>query len=90
MITYESLKELAHALSKVTGYRYVAFYGSLKNKFITNVSDSEMLWYPSEQRPPGIWINESDCQILDLRDIPNLDWSKCQFDCKEADNEEED
>ena len=26
MITYETLSELAHALSKVTGYRYVAFY----------------------------------------------------------------
>lgn len=84
MITYDTLKELAQALSKVTGYRYVAFYGSFNNKFITNVSDSKMLWYPSELRPPGFWTNESDCQILDLSDIPNLDWSQCQFDCKEA------
>lgn len=85
MITYESLKELAQALSKVTGYRYVAFYYAIFNKFVTNVSNSKMSWYSSDLR--GFWFDESDCQILDLEDLPNnIDWSKCQFDCKEADD----
>lgn len=85
MITYDTLRELAHALSKVTGYRYVAFCNSFDNKFITYVSHSEMVWRSSKMSPPGYWLYDSDCQILDLKNLSDLiDWSKCQFDCKEG------
>ena len=86
MITYEALKELAHALSKVTGYRYVAFRKSYTvglGLFII-LSDSEMAWCSSENIPYKYWSGGMDYHTVNLIDIPNLDWSKCQFDCKEG------
>ena len=85
MITYDTLRELAHALSMVTGYRYVAYHATDTADLFIDFSNFEMEWY----YPYGFWTGGLDRQVLDLRDIPDLDWSKCQFDCKEADNEKE-
>lgn len=79
MITYDTLKELAQALSKVTGYRYVAFCESITNDLLIYFSNMKMTWHPQ----PRFWTGESDGQVLDLGDLPFLDWCKCQFDCKE-------
>ena len=84
MITYESLKELAQALSKITGYRYIAFCETHKNDLFITFSDHEMSWIESKSIPFGIWDGDLDSTVLTIMDIPKLDWSKCQFDCKEA------
>lgn len=89
MITYETLKELAYALSKVSGYRYVAFSESNTAGLFIVLSDSEMEWISSKRLSYGFWSGGMDFKTLDLGALPFLDWSKCQFDCKEADNEEE-
>lgn len=85
MITYETLKELAHALSKITGYRYVAFRATNTTDLFIDFSNIKMKWYLSSDQY-GFWVGNLRFErlILDLKDIPNLDWSKCQFDCKEA------
>lgn len=90
MVTYESLKELAQTLSKITGYRYIAFCESYRGDLFIYFSDSEMSWHERKMFPFGDWANELDCGVLPIKDLPFLDWSKCQFDCKEANNEEED
>lgn len=82
MVTYDTLKELALVLSKMTGYRYVSFSSSDSDDLIVDLSDSKMRWYPL-----GFWICESECRIFELRDLPDLDWSQCLFDCKEDGNE---
>ena len=90
MVTYESLKELAHALSKVTNKRYVAFE-SLDDGYELNVSisDDEIVWN-QELKDNGYWdgddidyftIFTGECELFDF------DWSKCLFDCKEAKND---
>lgn len=89
MITYDTLKELAQALSKVTGYRYVAFSESSTAGLFIILSDSEMEWIFSKRLSYGFWSGGMDFKTLALGDLPFLDWSQCQFDCKEADNEEE-
>lgn len=89
MITYDTLRELAHTLSKVTGYRYVAFRKSNTTVLFILLSDSEMAGYSSKSINSRFWSGAMDFQTLNLRDIPNLDWSKCQFDCEEKENEEE-
>ena len=88
MITYESLKELAHALSKITGYRYVAFCESNSGNLFIYFSDSEMSWHEQKMFPFGVWADELNWGVLPIKDLPFLDWYKCQFDCKEADNEQ--
>lgn len=85
MITYESLKELARALSKITGYRYVAFRKSFYGDLFVCWSDCKMLWHQTKENPFGLWLCSLDRTILTIQDLPNLDWSKCQFDCEEAD-----
>lgn len=89
MITYESLKELARVLLKLTGYRYVAFSESNTAGLVITFSDSEMKWISSESLPYEFWSGGMHVLTLGLRGFSNLDWSQCQFDCKEADNEEE-
>lgn len=88
MITYESLRELALVLSKVTGYRYVAFCEVYKGDLFISFSAHEMSWHEPKSIPYAFWVGDLERQVLNLRDIPNLDWSKCQFDCKEAENEQ--
>lgn len=84
MINYDTLKELALVLSKITGYRYVAFCESNAiSDLLINFSNSQMRWYPTEVHPYGFWVDELDCQLLDLGDLPFLNWSECQFDCEE-------
>lgn len=82
MITYDTLKELAQALSKITGYRYIAFCESYNGDLFVNFSNSKMMWHSLESH--GFWAYELDHQLLDLGDLPKLNWSKCQFDCEEA------
>lgn len=89
MITYESLKELAHALSKVTGYRFVSFGKSYQGNVLVTFSDSKMSWHKSMFLLFGVWLDGLSSSVLYVKDLPNLDWSKCQFDCKESDNEED-
>lgn len=85
MITYETLKELAIALSKMTGYRYVAFCKSYRGDLFITFSDSEMSWRVPKSIQIIPWVNEFVCcGVLPVKDLPDLDWSKCQFDCKEA------
>lgn len=85
MITYESLKELAQSLSKVTGHRYVAFYEDNVIGLFINLSNSEMMWHSPMSLQYGFWYGGSDYRVLSLKlsDLPELDWSKCQFDCEE-------
>lgn len=84
MITYEVLKELAQVLSKVTGYRYVAFCESYRGDLFITFSDSEMSWHTPKSIQSIPWADELDCGVLPVMNLPKLDWSKCQFDCKEA------
>lgn len=86
MITYESLKELAHALSRATGYRYVAFRKAFFGDLLVCLSDRKMLWREPKEDHFGVWRCCLDRIIVPIQDLPKLDWSKCQFDCKEADN----
>ena len=85
MIAYESLKELAHSLSKVTNKRYVAFEAVADDEITVSLCDAEMIWHKSNQ-DKGYWDN--DCFIdfftICTREYVDFDWSKCQFDCKEA------
>ena len=98
MITYESLKELAHALSKLTENRYVTFelFDSLAYFYgiegiRVNASNEVFNWIPNKP-DPGFYHWEglpSFSFLFEVDEKPDIDWSKCQFDCKEADNEEE-
>lgn len=84
MITYESLRELAKSLSRVTGYRYIAFCDSYKGDLLIYLSDSIIRWYSSRQGgPSGFWICDSYYLELKVKDLPYLDWYACQFDCEE-------
>ena len=83
MITYETLEELAHALSKVSGYRYVAFNELNMGDLVISFSDSEMSWHEQKIPPYGVLVGELDCGVLPTKNLSDLDWSKCQFDCKE-------
>lgn len=93
MITYKSLKELALVLSKITGYRYVSFYEAGTSDLFISLSKFKMRWYPSEiYQYGGFWVGDLNLQVLNLQilgDLPFLDWSKCQFDCKEEENGKE-
>ena len=84
MITYDTLKELAHALSKITGFRYIAFRKSFYGDLFVCFSDCKMLWHETKKDPFGIWLCSLDRAIFTVNDLPKLDWRKCQFDCKEA------
>ena len=89
MITYESLKELAYALSKITGYHYVAFCESYEDTLSVKLSDSEMIWHLAKMSPFGCWVYGVHMHniVLTVKNLPKLDWSKCQFNCKEAKND---
>lgn len=88
MITYESLKELAHNLSKVMGFRYIAF-GKIDNTLNISFSNEQMEWisigsaHREKFRADGYWNEHSNYCVLNWRQNPLIDWSKCQFDCKE-------
>lgn len=84
MITYETLKELAQSLSKVTGYRYVAFRKSFFGDLVVCFSDCKMLWHETKDDPFGIWLCILHRVILPIQGFRNLDRFQCQFDCKEA------
>lgn len=91
MITYDTLKELAHALSKVTGCRYVAFE-YLYDFVSVHVGNRMYYWHP-DGLPPFYqyhWIGGDVFNFaFPSKCNPNRDWSKCQFDCEEEENEEE-
>ena len=84
MITYDTLKAGAWALSKITGYRYVAFCESYKATLSIKLSDSEMTWHLAKASPFGCWTYGLHSVELTVKNLPNIDWSKCQFDCREA------
>ena len=94
MITYESLKELAHALSKVIGFRYIAF-DKIAYDLNISFSNEKMEWFSIDPAhrdklgTKGYWDEHSNYFVLNCRQNPNIDWSKCQFDCKEDDNDKE-
>lgn len=85
MVTYKSLRELAQSLSRVTGYRYIAFSASINDELFIHLSDSKMIWHSANLRNnSGYWLNEAYYQVFEfLTVLPELDWSKCQFDCEE-------
>ena len=91
MITYESLKELAMALSKVTNKRYVAFE-SFDDGYEINVSvcDEKMIWN-KPSKGEEYWDNNDDVDYFTFCSGEyvqfDFDWSKCQFDCKETKND---
>lgn len=94
MITYDTLKELAQALSKVIGFRYIAF-DKIGYDLNISFSNEKMEWFSIDSahrdkfETEGYWDEHSNYFVLNCRQTPSIDWSKCQFDCKEADNEEE-
>ena len=85
MITYESLKELAHALSKVTNKRYIAFEAVADDEITVSLCNEEMIWHKANL---GIGYWDNDCFVdfftICTGEYVDFDWSKCQFDCKEA------
>lgn len=83
MITYDTLKELAQALSRLTGYRYVAFSESGSAGLFIALSHSEMEWITHKSLSYGFWSGGMNVKTLNLGALPNLDWSQCLFDCKE-------
>lgn len=92
MITYYTLRELAHALSKVIGFRYIAF-DKIGYNLNINFSNDKMEWFSTDSahrvklKTDGYWDEHSNYCVLYCRQTPSIDWSKCQFDCKEAENE---
>lgn len=96
MITYELLKELALVFAKITGYRYISF-NRVSKEIDINFSEEKMRWIPIidpirklDLEADGLWNGFWDYYSLRYHgEILDIDWSKCLFDCKEADNEEE-
>ena len=90
MITYDTLKDLAMVLSKMINCRYVAFHKSFSfnDDVFINFSDYKMVWHKADKIPHGFWVCDFKRSVLNsLEDLPDLDWSKCQFDCGEKEGE---
>lgn len=90
MITNKNLEELAMALSKITGFRYIAF-DRIENEMNTTFSNAVMPWIEISPRrgeslgAKGYWDdNGCDSFAFPLYELPDIDWSMCQFDCKEV------
>ena len=88
MITYDALKELALNLSKVIGFRYIAFE-KIDDNLNISFSNEQMEWisigsaHREKFGTDGYWDENSNYCVLNCRQKPSIDWSKCQFDCKE-------
>ena len=91
MIARFDLFRLAMSVSRVAKKRFIAFCKGDDKTICIYASDTQIPWVVSttpwsrEEK----WMPVIPAGYLTVDEMPDLNWKECQFDCKEADNEEE-
>lgn len=91
MITRFDLFKLAMSLSRVTQKRFIAFGKGDDKTICFYASDYPIPWSVTttpcsrEER----WLQFIPTGYIKVLKMPDLNWKECQFDCQEADNEED-